>query len=78
MISYFVNCKYLVRLSFLSLIYLDHVYAVGVGIHIHTGVNIWRIPFGFQLVPAGIMVIGLFTVRVDYLKIFNTVIYCSC
>lgn len=35
----------------------------GVGIHIHTGVNIWRIPFGFQLVPAGIMVFGLLTVR---------------
>ncbi|KAF8982013.1 general substrate transporter [Cyathus striatus] len=35
----------------------------GVGIHIQSGVNIWRIPFGFQLVPAGIMCIGLLTVK---------------
>jgi len=35
----------------------------GVGIHIPSGVNVWRIPFGFQLVPAGIMVIGLLTVK---------------
>jgi sugar porter (SP) family MFS transporter len=35
----------------------------GVGIHIKSGVNIWRIPFGFQLVPAGIMCIGLLTVK---------------
>lgn len=36
----------------------------GVGIHIPTGVNVWRIPFGMQLVPAGIMVFGLLTVKV--------------
>jgi len=35
----------------------------GIGIHIHSGVNIWRIPFGFQLVPAGILVFGLLTVK---------------
>jgi sugar porter (SP) family MFS transporter len=35
----------------------------GVGIHIKTGVKIWRIPFGFQLVPAGIMALGLITVK---------------
>ncbi|KAF9457606.1 general substrate transporter [Collybia nuda] len=35
----------------------------GVGIHIKTGVNVWRIPFGFQLVPAGIMAIGLLTIK---------------
>jgi len=35
----------------------------GVGIHITTGANIWRIPFGFQLVPAGIIILGLFTVK---------------
>ena len=40
--------------------------ADGVGIHISTGANIWRIPFGFQLVPAGIMVLGLFTIRVGH------------
>ncbi|KAG6917089.1 hypothetical protein DXG01_003978 [Tephrocybe rancida] len=35
----------------------------GVGIHIASGVNIWRIPFGFQLVPAGIMAFGLLTIK---------------
>ncbi|KAJ7575614.1 general substrate transporter [Mycena floridula] len=35
----------------------------GVGIHISSGVNIWRIPFGFQLVPGGIMMLGLLTLR---------------
>ncbi|KAG5642800.1 hypothetical protein DXG03_002105 [Asterophora parasitica] len=35
----------------------------GVGIHIHSGVNVWRIPFGFQLVPAGILALGLLTVK---------------
>ncbi|KAF8637720.1 hypothetical protein AX17_002623 [Amanita inopinata Kibby_2008] len=35
----------------------------GVGIHIASGVNIWRIPFAIQLVPAGIMCLGLLTVR---------------
>ncbi|TFK35699.1 sugar transporter [Crucibulum laeve] len=35
----------------------------GVGIHIVRSVNIWRIPFGFQLVPAGIMCFGLLTVK---------------
>lgn len=39
---------------------------VGVGIHIKTGVNVWRIPFGFQLVPAGIMAFGLFTIKVRF------------
>ncbi|KAF9457604.1 general substrate transporter [Collybia nuda] len=34
----------------------------GVGLHI-SGVNLWRIPFGFQLVPAGIMLFGLLTVK---------------
>ncbi|KAJ3515477.1 hypothetical protein NLJ89_g1732 [Agrocybe chaxingu] len=35
----------------------------GVGIHIPTGVNVWRIPFALQLVPAGIMFFGLLTVK---------------
>ncbi|KAG6828154.1 hypothetical protein H0H92_009005 [Tricholoma furcatifolium] len=35
----------------------------GIGLHIASGPNIWRIPFGFQLVPAGIMVLGLLTVK---------------
>jgi len=41
------------------LIYLE-LCAVGIS----TGVDIWRISFGFQLVPTGILVVGLFTVRV--------------
>lgn len=35
----------------------------GIGLHVHSSPNIWRIPFGFQLVPAGIMALGLLTVR---------------
>ncbi|KAH9021305.1 general substrate transporter [Lactarius pseudohatsudake] len=35
----------------------------GIGLHIHNSSKIWRIPFGFQLVPAGIMAVGLLTVR---------------
>ncbi|KAF9256189.1 general substrate transporter [Marasmius fiardii PR-910] len=35
----------------------------GIGIHQPTGVGVWRIPFGFQLVPCGIMLLGLFTVK---------------
>ncbi|KAH6897734.1 sugar transporter [Coprinopsis sp. MPI-PUGE-AT-0042] len=34
-----------------------------IGAHVPTGYNVWRIPFGLQLVPAGIMVIGLFFVK---------------
>ena len=36
----------------------------GVGIYQTNSPNIWRVPFGFQLVPAGIMLLGLFTVKV--------------
>ncbi len=35
----------------------------GVRLHINTGYNVWRIPFGLQLVPAGIMAFGLLTVK---------------
>ncbi|KAF7972317.1 hypothetical protein HWV62_18504 [Athelia sp. TMB] len=35
----------------------------GVGIHFASSAKVWRIPFGFQLVPAGIMVLGLLTVK---------------
>jgi sugar porter (SP) family MFS transporter len=34
----------------------------GIGLHIHDSPKIWRIPFGVQLVPAGIMSLGLLTV----------------
>jgi len=36
---------------------------LGISLHIKSGPEIWRIPFGFQLVPAGIMMFGLLTVR---------------
>jgi len=35
----------------------------GIGLHVHNSPRIWQIPFGFQLVPAGIMALGLLTVR---------------
>ncbi|TFY55684.1 hypothetical protein EVG20_g9227 [Dentipellis fragilis] len=35
----------------------------GISLHIHNSPLIWRVPFGFQLVPAGIMAIGLLTVH---------------
>ncbi|EPQ52902.1 general substrate transporter [Gloeophyllum trabeum ATCC 11539] len=41
---------------------LSYFINFGVSLHQH-GMNIWRIPFGFQLVPAGMMVMGLFTVK---------------
>lgn len=40
-------------------------YFINYGVSLHvSGVNLWRIPFGFQLVPAGIMLFGLLTVKV--------------
>jgi MFS family permease len=38
------------------------VILVGIGLHIHNSSKIWRIPFAFQLVPTGIMALGLLTV----------------
>ncbi|KAH8091808.1 general substrate transporter [Cristinia sonorae] len=35
----------------------------GIGVHIHSGPAVWRIPFGIQLVPAGILAFGLLTVK---------------
>ncbi|KIJ62504.1 hypothetical protein HYDPIDRAFT_169150 [Hydnomerulius pinastri MD-312] len=35
----------------------------GVGLHMANSPNVWRIPFGFQLVPAGMMCLGLFTIK---------------
>ncbi|KZT66079.1 general substrate transporter [Daedalea quercina L-15889] len=36
---------------------------LGISLHISSGPEIWRIPFGFQLVPAGVMALGLLTVK---------------
>ncbi|TFK45780.1 general substrate transporter [Heliocybe sulcata] len=39
-------------------------YFINLGVSLHqTGAKIWRIPFGFQLVPAGMMCLGLLTVK---------------
>ncbi|PPQ76088.1 hypothetical protein CVT26_004595 [Gymnopilus dilepis] len=35
----------------------------GIGIHFASGFQIWQIPFGFQLVPGGILAVGLLTVK---------------
>ena len=45
----------------------------GIGIYQNNSPNIWRVPFGFQLVPAGIMLLGLFTIKVRAL-FFSTVL----
>lgn len=34
---------------------------VGITLHIKSGFAVWRIPFGLQLAPAGIMCLGLLT-----------------
>ncbi|KAF8701742.1 hypothetical protein AX14_000297 [Amanita brunnescens Koide BX004] len=36
---------------------------LGVALHVKPGVNVWRIPFAIQLIPAGIMCLGLLTVE---------------
>ncbi|KAG6810895.1 hypothetical protein H0H93_014686, partial [Arthromyces matolae] len=68
-ISYFVNCKkWIIRneapSDLISL--LD-----GVGIHIHSGPRVWRIPFGFQIIPAGILALGLLTIKVNIYSNFQ-------
>lgn len=68
MISYFVNCMYIDSLnkSHLLITFQD-----GVGIHIFNSVLIWRVPFGIQLVPAGIMAIGILTIKVSLCSSFS-------
>lgn len=63
MLSYFLNCK---CNAFPSATKFLMGFPVGIGIHMKRTVNIWRIPFAMQLVPAGIMAIGLFTVKVKF------------
>jgi len=36
---------------------------LGVGLHIVNSVQIWRIPFAIQLVPAGILALGVLTIK---------------
>ena len=37
---------------------------VGASLHLSGSENVWRVPLGFQFVPAGFMFFGLFTVKV--------------
>ncbi|KAI9063797.1 MFS general substrate transporter [Trametes sanguinea] len=41
---------------------LSYFINLGISLYIKTGYAVWRIPFGFQLVLAGLMVIGLLTI----------------
>lgn len=63
MFAYFVNHK-----SGLLLYMNSHLVfrVVGIGLHQANSENVWRVPFGLQLVPAGLMCLGLFTVKVSY------------
>lgn len=54
MVSYFINCTS----QAYTVIHVNTT-ADGVNLHVASGPKIWRIPFGFQLVPAGIMCFGL-------------------
>jgi hypothetical protein len=38
---------------------------VGASLHLSHSENVWRVPLAFQFVPAGMMVLGLFTVKVS-------------
>jgi sugar porter (SP) family MFS transporter len=42
---------------------LSYFINYGIGIHVKNGPGVWRIPFGLQLIPAGIMALGLLTVK---------------
>ncbi|KAJ8507726.1 hypothetical protein ONZ45_g9935 [Pleurotus djamor] len=35
----------------------------GISLHIHGGTQVWKIPFGIQLIPAGLMCIGLLSLK---------------
>jgi hypothetical protein len=63
MLSYFINRASLF-LSVESRIRIFNGGTVGISLHIKSDPRVWRIPFGFQLVPAGIMFVGLFFVKV--------------
>jgi len=63
MISYFINCMFCCCSLYAFGPGLDLCFTVGIGLHVQNSSKIWRIPFAFQLVPAGIMAFGLLTVR---------------
>jgi len=61
MISYFLNCTSIPNREHLSCI--NDVFPDGIGQSYTTGAIMWQLPFGFQLVPCGMMLIGLLTVK---------------
>lgn len=72
MLSYFINCTSLHHSSIPHPHPQPHPnvnticflrYSVGISTNGITGPKVWQIPFGFQLVPAGIMALGLLTVK---------------
>ncbi|KAJ3900121.1 general substrate transporter [Lentinula edodes] len=44
-------------------IMISYFINLGVGLHVKNNPKIWRIPFGLQLVPAGMMALGLLTIK---------------
>ncbi|KAJ8507724.1 hypothetical protein ONZ45_g9933 [Pleurotus djamor] len=42
---------------------LSYFINYGIGVHIPRGEQIWKIPFGVQLIPSGLMCLGLLTVK---------------
>ena len=61
MLSYYVNCQHVPL--FLQARYADRsVLIVGISQHNPHGPRVWQIPFGFQIVPGGIMALGLLVV----------------
>jgi sugar porter (SP) family MFS transporter len=61
MVSYFVNCAPSPLSSFLFLLLIHNI--DGVAAHIHNSEDVWRIPFGVQLVPIGVMALGILTIK---------------
>ena len=60
MLSYFINRTYFLSPPLSPGRHNSHPPActVGISLHIKTGFAVWRIPFGFQLVPAGLLLVG--------------------
>ncbi|KAG6336082.1 hypothetical protein ID866_3008 [Astraeus odoratus] len=44
-------------------IMISYFVNLGVGLHLENSEMVWRVPFGLQLVPAGLMCMGLLTVK---------------
>ena len=40
------------------------IYLVGASLHLNHSENVWRVPLALQFIPAGLMTIGLLTVKV--------------